>query len=120
GVRIETSRSDESEPPSYRLRADHFYLPYLVLAGAETSTETVTRAPSVAPHGTGAGQLPTLSLLPEEAIMLRRAAERVRALGEPQLVQDATQALRKLRYDLPDTLPAPPVAEPNAERSDFA
>lgn len=120
GVRIETNKGDESEPPSYRLRAEHFYLPYLVLAGAENSAEPATGTPPATRRGSGAGQLPTLSVLPEEAVMLRRAAERVRALGEPQLVQDATQALRKLRYDLPDSLPAPPVPAPDTARSAFA
>lgn len=123
GVRIETIAGDDSEPPSYRLRAEHFYLPYLVLAGAESTAESPSPnagTPPAARRGSGARQLPTLAVLPEEAVMLRRAAERVRALGEPQLVQDATQALRKLRYDLPDTLPAPPVLEADTARSAFA
>jgi proteasome accessory factor B len=84
----------DGEPLRYRLRPAAFYLPYLVLQGA-------ARAPlrTTAP---GYRDLPTLALAPEEAAVLRRAAERVIALQEPALVADARGALRKLRYDLPD------------------
>jgi len=51
-------------------------------------------------------------------VMLRRAAERVRLLGEPLLTHDANQALRKLRHDLPDEFPADPA--PVADATGFA
>jgi predicted DNA-binding transcriptional regulator YafY len=138
GIRIDTVESTEGEPSSYQLKSEHFYLPYLVLAGAESpltsadtasTTSSTTSATSASPAqaarliprtGVGARRLPTLSVLPEEAVMLRRAAARVRSLGEPQLTTDADQALRKLRHDLPDTILVPDTPDAKHARSDFA
>ncbi len=100
GIAIETVNGADGEPSQYRLKPEAFYLPYLVLAGADGPS----RASSA---GEGYRALRTLALPPEEAAMLRRAAERVVALGAPPLTADATRALRKLRYDLPDELPMP-------------
>lgn len=94
GIAIETVAGPDGEPSTYRLRATAFYLPYLVLQDA-------ARAP-VRSSGAGYRELPTLALTPEDAAVLRRAAERVQALEEPALTADARGALRKLRYDLPD------------------
>jgi proteasome accessory factor B len=100
GIAIETVNGADGEPSQYRLKPEAFYLPYLVLAGADGGS----RGPSA---GAGYRTLPTLALPPEEAAMLRRAAERVCSLGAPPLTDDATRALRKLRYDLPDDLLLP-------------
>lgn len=94
GIAIETVAGPDGEPSTYRLRATAFYLPYLVLQNA-------ARAP-VRSSGAGYRELPTLALAPEDAAVLRRAAERVQALEEPALTADARGALRKLRYDLPE------------------
>ena len=104
GIAIETVAGPDGEPSTYRLRASAFYLPYLVLQGAE-------RAP-VRSSGAGYRDLPTLALTPEDASVLRRAAERVLTLDQPALSADAQGALRKLRYDLPEALtPASSPAE---------
>lgn len=100
GIAIETVNGADGDPSQYRLKPDAFYLPYLVLSGAEGPTRDPTA-------GAGYRALRTLALPPEEAAMLRRAAERVVALGAPPLTADATRALRKLRYDLPDELAVP-------------
>jgi proteasome accessory factor B len=100
GIAIETVSGAEGDPSLYRLKPDAFYLPYLVLSGADG----MPRTPSA---GAGYRALRTLILPPEEAAMLRRAADRVIALGAPPLTADATRALRKLRYDLPDALSVP-------------
>ncbi|MCU0618262.1 MAG: WYL domain-containing protein, partial [Gemmatimonadaceae bacterium] len=92
GIAIETVAGPDGEPSTYRLRATAFYLPYLVLQDA-------ARAP-VRSSGAGYRELPTLALTPEDAAVLRRAAERVQALEEPALTTDARGALRKLRYDV--------------------
>lgn len=106
GIAIETVAGPDGEASKYRLRPSAFYLPYLVLQGAE-------RAP-VQSSGPGYRDLPTLALTPEDAAVLRRAADRVLALDEPALSADARGALRKLRYDLPDVLA--PAREPRATR----
>ncbi len=102
GIAIETVTSADGDATEYRLRTESFYLPYLVLATSVAAPPLATRS-----SGTNYGRVPTLAVLPDETVMLRRAAERVRTLGEPQLVQDAERALRKLRYDLPEELAAP-------------
>jgi proteasome accessory factor B len=101
GVPIETVVGPDGEPSQYRMRAESFYLPYLVLTGS---------APRVLDRVAGYRALPSLALPPEEAAMLRRAADRVMALEAAPLVADASRALRKLRYDLPDVIPEPPTA----------
>jgi len=110
GIAIDTVLSSDGDSSEYQLRTESFYLPYLVLADEEQRAAISARRVPPAGYRT----IPTLSLLPEEAVMLRRAAERVRLLGEPQLTHDASQALRKLRHDLPDEFPVdpPPAADP--------
>lgn len=112
GIAIETVAGAEGDAMQYRLRPTGFYLPYLVLQGAD-------RAPA-APAGVGYRELPRLALAPEEAAMLRRAAERVIDLGAPPLTADAQGALRKLRYDLPESLGVPDAAPPRADGRVFA
>jgi len=86
-ARIYDDRVDQ-EVDAYRLRPADLYLPYLELSG---------KAPSRArPY-----PLPAVSLSPEDFITLRRAAERVLALGETSLGASAASALRKLSFDLP-------------------
>ncbi len=118
GIRIETVLVPDGDPSTYQLRAEDFYLPYLVLSGAETPSAPAARV--IPRDAIGARRLPTLSVLPEEAVMLRRAAERVQSLGEPQLVLDAAQALRKLRHDLPDVLPAAQTPDVKSASTNFA
>lgn len=113
GIAIETVHGADSEPSQYRLKPESFYLPYLVLAGADGPP----RSPSA---GAGYRTLRTLALPPEEAAMLRRAAERVVALGAPPLTADATRALRKLRYDLPEELPVPAGGDAATDGVQFA
>ncbi len=114
GIAIETVTSGDGDASEYRLPAKSFYLPYLMLS--ESDGSTVPHARKVTgvrrPTGPGYGSLPTLAVLPDEIVMLRRAAERVRMLDEPQLELDAVRALRKLRHDLPEELAV--TAVPNA------
>lgn len=109
GIAIETVTSGDGDASEYRLPAESFYLPYLLLAESEGSTASRASESNGArrPSGPGYGRLPTLAVLPDEVVMLRRAAERVRTLGEPQLLLDAVRALRKLRHDLPEELADP-------------
>ena len=114
GIAIETVVSADGDATEYRLKAQSFYLPYLVLAASDAHKPRPSR-----PAGTGYGGLPTLAVLPDETVMLRRAAERVRTLGEPQLTHDADRALRKLCYDLPEELAAPASSKPQRESTHF-
>ncbi len=114
GIAIETVVSPDGDATEYRLRAQSFYLPYLVLAASDASAPRPNR-----PTGTGFGGLPTLAVLPDETVMLRRAAERVHTLGEPQLTHDAERALRKLRYDLPEELAAPTASKAQGDSTHF-
>jgi len=110
GVTIETVPEADGEPSRYALSAKAFYLPFLVILGAD------------APAGTraeGYRALATLALLPDEAAMMRRAAERVSLLDAAPLTEDASRALRKLRYDLPGELPAPPESAPASNGTAF-
>ena len=117
GIAIDTVSTGDDEGVQYRLKPTSFYLPYLVLAGVGDPTPTPTAR--IVPRGAiGLHSLPMLSLLPEEAVMLRRAATRVGDLEEPQLQRDAAQALRKVRHDLPDVVPAPEIPRP--ERTPFS
>jgi proteasome accessory factor B len=110
GVAIETVPDADGEPSRYALSAKAFYLPFLVIVGAD--------APAGA-RAEGYRALATLALLPEEAAMMRRAAERVALLDAPTLADDANHALRKLRYDLPGELPAPPESAPARDGAAF-
>ncbi len=110
GVAIETMIDPDGEPSRYALSSKAFYLPFLVILGADAPT-------GARPEGYRA--LTTLAMLPEEAAMLRRAAERVALLGAAPLTEDANGALRKLRYDLPGELPQPPESAPAGDGATF-
>jgi predicted DNA-binding transcriptional regulator YafY len=94
GITIQPERTkilaDHSkvEVEAYLLRARDLYLPYLELeAGAPVRGR---------PY-----HLPVVSIKPEDLSILRRAAERVLALGATPLGASAASALRKLSFDLP-------------------
>jgi predicted DNA-binding transcriptional regulator YafY len=76
------------EVEAYLLRPRDLYLPYLELASGPRK-------------GDRSYYLPNLTLKPEEFTVLRRAAERVLALGPTPLGASAASALRKLSFDLP-------------------
>lgn len=76
------------EVEAYLLRPKDFYLPYLELAESRKGSR-------------GPYHLPTVSVSPEELSILRRAAERILALGDTPLSAAAASALRKLSFDLP-------------------
>ena len=87
-TRIEAGHADQ-EVEAYRLRPRDFYLPYVQIL-------TESRPRTTAPY-----QLPTVSLSLDELSILRRAAQRVLALGPTPLGPSAASALRKLSFDLP-------------------
>lgn len=87
--KITTSHS-EQEVDGYQLKASALYLPYLELSGGKPKS------------GRPYASLPSVSLKPEEFLVLRRAAERVQALGDSALGASAASAVRKLSFDLPD------------------
>lgn len=91
-TRVEADHADQ-EVEAYRLRPRDFYLPYLQLV-------TELRPGSPGPY-----QLPTVSLSLDELAILRRAAERVLALGPTPLGPSSASALRKLSFDLPGVTP---------------
>ena len=93
GPKISASHT-EQEVDGYRLKPADLYLPYLELSGS--------RPQSGRPYAS----LPSLSIKPEEFLILRRAAERVQALGDTALGASATSAFRKLSFDLPGLRPA--------------
>jgi predicted DNA-binding transcriptional regulator YafY len=95
----------DGEVEAYQLRPRDLYLPYIELA-----TEAAVRIQGY--------HLPSTTLKPDEFAVLRRAAERVLALGPTPLGPSADSALRKLSFDLPAlaagpgevklTVPVPP------------
>lgn len=93
GPRISSPHS-EQDVDGYRLKPADLYLPYLELSGSRPS------------GGRPYAALPSLSIKPEEFLILRRAAGRVQALGDTALGASATSAIRKLSFDLPDLQPA--------------
>lgn len=116
GVVIEPQRQrvapdhTSAEVEAYLLRPHDLYLPYLELTTARSSARR--------PY-----HLPSVSIRPEDLALLRRAAERVVALGPTPLGASAASALRKLSFDLPgidpgedDTAVAPP-PPPGFERT---
>ncbi|MDZ4862870.1 MAG: WYL domain-containing protein [Gemmatimonadota bacterium] len=92
GPKISSPHS-EQDVDSYRLKPADLYLPCLELSG---------RRPAA---GRPYASLPSLSLKPEEFLTLRRAAERVQALGDNALGASAASAIRKLSFDLPELEP---------------
>lgn len=99
GVAIETVPDSDGDESRYRLRADAFYLPFLALCETQlvpaVELRTIPR-----PSGMGYQTLPVLAITPDECLTLRRAAARVRALGNPTLEADALSAIRKLEKDV--------------------
>lgn len=87
--KIYSPRLDQ-DVEGYRLKPSDLYLPYLELSGS--------RPQSGRPYAS----LPSLSIKPEEFLTLRRAAERVQALGDTALGASAASAVRKLSFDLPE------------------
>jgi predicted DNA-binding transcriptional regulator YafY len=83
----------DQDVEGYRLKPADLYLPYL---------EVSAKAPR---GGRPYAFLPTLSLKPEEFLTLRRAAERVQALGDTALGASAASAVRKLSFDIPEIEP---------------
>ncbi len=99
GVAIETLTDGDGGDSRYRLRADAFYLPYLALCESRIvpalEVRTIAR-----PQGIGFQKLPVLAITPDECLTLRRAAARIRGLGNPTLEADAEAAIRKLEQDV--------------------
>jgi proteasome accessory factor B len=95
GVPISTERDAGGEVRGYRLRRDHFYLPYLALLqdGRPAKHRTIDRY--------GYRSLEKLTFDADELEAVREAALRVRRLGIPALEELATSAMRKLAFDLP-------------------
>ena len=109
GISIETVPSkDDGEAAGYKLDKKGFYLPYLSLAASEGKRGTTPR--KVDKYGYRA--LASLVFEPDELHIVAEAAQRVRALGDPVLGEEAESAIRKLSFDLP----IPRVAE-TADRS---
>jgi proteasome accessory factor B len=94
GVPIETVMDGAGEVQGYRLKREHFYLPYLSVAGVRNP------GPKVVDRD-GFRALERLAFEPDELIAVEQAARRVEALGEPGLAEHARSALRKLAVDLP-------------------
>jgi proteasome accessory factor B len=98
GISIETVPSkDEGEAAGYKLDKKGFYLPYLSLAASEGKGGTAPR--KVDKYGYRA--LASLVFEPDELQIVAEAAQRVRALGDPVLAEEAGSAIRKLSFDLP-------------------
>jgi predicted DNA-binding transcriptional regulator YafY len=91
GSKVAVAHADD-EVQAYLLRPRDLYLPYLELGSAPSQPRR--------PY-----HLPTLKLKPEEYGVLRRAAERVLALGATPLGPSAASVLRKLSFDLPGVAP---------------
>lgn len=90
GQRKISTAHAEQEVDGYQLKPSALYLPYLELSGGKPKA------------GRPYPSLPSVTLKPEEFLLLRRAAERVQALGDSALGASAGSALRKLSFDLPE------------------
>jgi proteasome accessory factor BC len=88
--RVAPGHADQ-EVEAYLLRSRDFYLPYLELTTGRGRRQGYS--------------LPALELKEGELGILRRAAERVLALGGTPLGPSAASALRKLSFDLPALAP---------------
>ncbi len=98
GISIETIPSkDEGEAAGYKLDKKAFYLPYLSLAAREGKSGSSPRKLT----DWGFRALASLVFEPDELQIVAGAAQRVRALGDPVLGEDADSAIRKLSFDLP-------------------
>ena len=87
GRKVAAAHTD-MEVEAYLLRPRDLYLPYLELSAAG--------APPVRSY-----PIPSIALKAEGLAILRRAAERILALGAGPLGAPAASALRKLSFDLP-------------------
>lgn len=101
GVAIESVQEVPGGEVRYRLRAEHFYLPFLLL-GEATRPEGVELRRVARPDGPGYDRLPVLTVSTDDHLALVRAALRVQGLGHPGLAADADAARRKLAVDLVD------------------
>ncbi len=98
GISIETVPSrDEGEAAGYKLDKKGFYLPYLSLAAREGQAGSTPKKPDKF----GFRALASLVFEPDELQIVADAAQRVRALGDPVLAEEADSAIRKLSFDLP-------------------
>ena len=99
GVAIETLADSDGGESRYRLLPGAFYLPFLALCESRIvpalEVRTIAR-----PQGIGYQSLPVLAITPDECLTLRRAAARVRALGNAMLDADAAAAIAKLERDV--------------------
>ena len=98
GVPIDVVTLDEGESAGYRLNAKRFYLPYVILSRESHRPEK--------PEGYRA--LPEIEFDPDEIETVLLALERLDALGDPMLREDADAALAKIGFDLP-MLPTPSI-----------
>lgn len=114
GVPLVTVGEEGHDDTAYRLSADDFYLPYLSVATARG--RSVPR--KVERYGYRA--LSSLAFEPDELAAVADAAARVRQLGDPALVREASSAIRKLAFDLPmndEGIDAPHVVPPRTKAS---
>ncbi len=97
GIGIDTVAFDDGEAVGYKLDRKGFYLPYLSLASREGKTGSEPQ--KLDKYGYHA--LASLVLEPDELSAITAAAQRVIALGDPVLAEEARSAMRKLAFDLP-------------------
>lgn len=101
GVAIESVQEVPGGEVRYRLRAEQFYLPFLLL-GEATRPDQVELRRVARPDGPGYERIPVLTLSTDDHLALVRAALRVQGVGHPGLAADADAARRKLAVDLVD------------------
>src|SRR5688500_17586525 len=99
GISIETVpfQDEDGDASGYRLDRKGFYLPYLSLAARGGTEGTKPRKPDKY----GYRALASLVFEPDELVIVSEAAQRVRALGDRVLAEEAESAIRKLSFDLP-------------------
>jgi proteasome accessory factor B len=99
GISIDTVEfeDDNGDASGYLLDRKGFYLPYLSLAARDGKPGTKPR--KVDKYGYRA--LASLVFEPDELEIVSAAAQRVRALGDTVLAEEAESAIRKLSFDLP-------------------
>ena len=116
GIPIVTETDSAGDVSGYRLRREHFYLPYLSLVEAKRTTRSAARA---RPDVYGYRSLPALAFEADELEAVGQAARRVQTVGDANLAELATSAMRKLAFDLPVDAstgnPSDPVYEPADE-----
>lgn len=107
GVPLETAPDEFGEPTLYTIRRKNFYLPYLALVSPPADGVARSTVPVAEPrHGRVSrshlyAALQSLAFEPDGLAAVADAAERVKALGDPVLAEQAASAMRKLAYDLP-------------------